>query len=192
MRLKNKQGVYWMETSTVLHASQYIHAWYTVIAMFLSLTMFWLTIILCFHWTWFITSCYSGPWNNSIWILKMLRNSHAVVCQWRILVGLSFSQNPLIRPTLDVETGDLVTRELLQGLGEIIAEDTNNILVQVITCTEMYITWVISLLMLLPRTHVQGIKSDWSCRCPSVSLSAQKVPVLHIQAILIVLNTFKL
>ena len=55
-------------------------------------------------------------------------------------VGLSFSQNPLIRPTLGVESSDAVSRELLQGLGEIIAEDTNNILVQVITCGEMYIT----------------------------------------------------
>ena len=55
-------------------------------------------------------------------------------------VGLSFSQNPLIQPTLDVESSGTVTRELLQGLGEIIAEDTNNILVQVITCGEMYIT----------------------------------------------------
>ena len=55
-------------------------------------------------------------------------------------VGLSFSQNPLIQPTLSVENSDTVTRELLQGLGEIIAEDTNNILVQVITCTEMYTT----------------------------------------------------
>ena len=46
-------------------------------------------------------------------------------------MGLSFSQNPLIQPTLGVETSGTVTRELLQGLGEIIAEDTNNILVQV-------------------------------------------------------------
>ena len=51
-------------------------------------------------------------------------------------VGLSFSQNPLIQPTVGVETSDTVTRELLQGLGEIIAEDTNNILVQVLTCGE--------------------------------------------------------
>ena len=55
-------------------------------------------------------------------------------------VGLSFSQNPLIQPTLTVESSAFATRELLQGLGEIIAEDTNNTLVQVITCGEMYIT----------------------------------------------------
>ena len=55
-------------------------------------------------------------------------------------VDLSFSQNPLIQPTLGIENSDVVTRELLQGLEEIIAEDTNNILVQVITCTEMYTT----------------------------------------------------
>ena len=51
-------------------------------------------------------------------------------------VGLSSSQNPLIQPTLGVETSGTVTRELLQGLGEIIAEDTNNILVQVLMCGE--------------------------------------------------------
>ena len=59
-------------------------------------------------------------------------------------VGLSFSQNPLIQPTVGVETSDTVTRELLEGLGEIIAEDTNNILVQVIKCGEKYITSLLS------------------------------------------------
>ena len=49
-------------------------------------------------------------------------------------MGLSFSQNPLILPSLDVEGSGSVTMELLQGFGEIIAEDTNNdVIVQVVT-----------------------------------------------------------
>ena len=52
-------------------------------------------------------------------------------------MGLSFSQNPLILPSLDVEGSGTVTTELLQGFGEIIAEDTNNdVIVQVVTYTE--------------------------------------------------------
>ena len=48
-------------------------------------------------------------------------------------VGLSFSQNPLILPSLDVEGSGSVTTELLQGFGEIIAEETNNdVIVQVV------------------------------------------------------------
>ena len=54
-------------------------------------------------------------------------------------VGLPFLQNSLIQPTLGVETSGTVTRELLQGLGEIAAEDTNNILVQVVVCGEIYL-----------------------------------------------------
>ena len=51
-------------------------------------------------------------------------------------MGLSFSQNPLILPSLDVEGSGSVTTELLQGFGEIIAEDTNNdVIVQVVTYT---------------------------------------------------------
>ena len=50
-------------------------------------------------------------------------------------VGFSFSQNPLILPSLDVEGSGSVTMELLQGFGEILAEDANNdVIVQVITC----------------------------------------------------------
>lgn len=50
-------------------------------------------------------------------------------------VGFSFSQNPLILPSLDVEGSGSVTMELLQGFGEILAEDANNdVIVQVIAC----------------------------------------------------------
>ena len=46
-------------------------------------------------------------------------------------VGFSSSQNPLIQPTVGPDVSGTVTTELLQGLSEIVAEDTNNILVQV-------------------------------------------------------------
>ena len=48
-----------------------------------------------------------------------------------IKYGLFFSQNPLIQPTVGPDVSGTVTTELLQGLSEIVAEDTNNILVQV-------------------------------------------------------------
>ena len=48
-----------------------------------------------------------------------------------IKYGLFFSQNPLIPPTVGPDVSGTVTTELLQGLSEIVAEDTNNILVQV-------------------------------------------------------------
>ena len=47
-------------------------------------------------------------------------------------VGLSSSQNPLIQPTVGPDVSSTVSTELLQDLGEIVAEDTNNILVQVL------------------------------------------------------------
>lgn len=52
---------------------------------------------------------------------------------------LSYRIPGLILPTLGVETSGRVTRELLQGLGEIAAEDTNNIFVQVVACGEIYL-----------------------------------------------------
>ena len=47
-------------------------------------------------------------------------------------MGLSSLQDPLVRPTVSVELDSLVSSELLQGLGEIVAEDTNNVMVQVV------------------------------------------------------------
>ena len=47
-------------------------------------------------------------------------------------MGLSSSQNPLIQPTVGPDVSATVSTELLQGLGEIVEEDTNNILVQVL------------------------------------------------------------
>ena len=46
--------------------------------------------------------------------------------------GLSSLQDPLVRPTVSVELHSAVSSELLQGLGEIVAEDTNNVMVQVV------------------------------------------------------------
>ena len=51
-------------------------------------------------------------------------------------MGLSSSQNPLIRPTVGPDVAVLTTMELIQGLGEIVAVDTNNIMVQVATPTD--------------------------------------------------------
>ena len=45
--------------------------------------------------------------------------------------GLSSPQNPLIQPSVGPDFGDTVSRQLADGLGEIVAEDTNNIVVQV-------------------------------------------------------------
>lgn len=50
-------------------------------------------------------------------------------------MGLSSSQNPLIRPTVGPDVSFVTTMELIQGLGEIVAADTNNIMVQVVTPT---------------------------------------------------------
>ena len=47
-------------------------------------------------------------------------------------MGLSSSQNPLIQPTVGPGGSVTSSTELLQGLGEIVEEDTNNILVQVL------------------------------------------------------------
>ena len=47
-------------------------------------------------------------------------------------MGLSSLQDPLVRPTVSVELDSAVSSELLQGLGEIVAEDTNNVMVQVV------------------------------------------------------------
>ena len=55
---------------------------------------------------------------------------------WSSNMGLSSSQNPLIRPTVGPDVGVLTTMELIQGLGEIVAADTNNIMVQVATPTD--------------------------------------------------------
>ena len=52
---------------------------------------------------------------------------------------MSSSQNPLIQPTVGPDVSGTVSTELLQGLGEIVTEDTNNILVQVL----FYITSII-------------------------------------------------
>ena len=46
-------------------------------------------------------------------------------------MGLSSPQNPLIQPSVGPDLSDTVSRELVDGLGEIVAEDTNNIVVQV-------------------------------------------------------------
>ena len=46
-------------------------------------------------------------------------------------MNLFMLQNPLIRPAVGPDSGDTVTGQLEEGLGEIIAEDTNNIIVQV-------------------------------------------------------------
>ena len=46
-------------------------------------------------------------------------------------MSLPSSQNSLIRPSVGPELSSLVSMELLQGMGDIIAEDTNNIRVQV-------------------------------------------------------------
>ena len=51
-------------------------------------------------------------------------------------MSLPSSQNSLIRPSVGPELDSLVSMELLQGLGEIIAEDTSNIRVQVAILTE--------------------------------------------------------
>ena len=51
-------------------------------------------------------------------------------------VALSSPQNYLIRPSIGPEASNIVTSELLQDPGEIIAEDTNNLMVQVATPTE--------------------------------------------------------
>ena len=45
---------------------------------------------------------------------------------------LSSAQNPLIQPTIGPDVSGTVSTELLQGLGEIVAEDTSNIMVQVL------------------------------------------------------------
>ena len=45
---------------------------------------------------------------------------------------MSSPQNPLIQPTVGPDVSGSVSTELLQGLGEIVTEDTNNILVQVL------------------------------------------------------------
>lgn len=44
---------------------------------------------------------------------------------------LSSWQNPLIQPSVGPDLGDTVSTALADGLGEIVAEDTNNIVVQV-------------------------------------------------------------
>ena len=44
-------------------------------------------------------------------------------------------QNPLIRPAVGPDLSDTVSTALADALGEIIAEDTNNIIVQV-KCTK--------------------------------------------------------
>ena len=54
-------------------------------------------------------------------------------------MSLPFSQNSLIRPSVGPELSSLVSMELLQGLGDIIAEDTSNIRVQVTILTEYII-----------------------------------------------------
>ena len=46
-------------------------------------------------------------------------------------MNLSSLQNPLIQPSVGPDLGDTVTTALADGLGEIVAEDTNNIVVQV-------------------------------------------------------------
>ena len=51
-------------------------------------------------------------------------------------MSLPSSQNSLIQPSVGPELSSLVTMELLQGLGDIIAEDTSNIMVQVAIPTE--------------------------------------------------------
>ena len=47
-------------------------------------------------------------------------------------MGLPSSQNPLVRPSIGPGGGVTSSTELLQGVGEIVAEDTNNILVKVL------------------------------------------------------------
>ena len=47
-------------------------------------------------------------------------------------MGLSSSQNLLIQPTVGPDVSDTVSTEQLPGLGEIGAEDTDNIIVQVL------------------------------------------------------------
>ena len=47
-------------------------------------------------------------------------------------IGLSPLQDPLVRPTVSIELDAIVSSELLQGLGEIVAEDTNIVMVQVV------------------------------------------------------------
>ena len=47
-------------------------------------------------------------------------------------MGFSSLQDPLIQPTVSVELDSAVSSELLQGLGQIVEADTNNVMVQVV------------------------------------------------------------
>ena len=47
-------------------------------------------------------------------------------------MGLPSSQNPLVRPSVGPGGSVSSSTELLQGVGEIVAEDTNNISVKVL------------------------------------------------------------
>ena len=69
------------------------------------------------------------------WNLLAVNVNGAFWCE----IWMSSPQNPLIQPTVGPESSGRVSPTLLQGLGQIVTEDTNNILVQVLNMI-FYIT----------------------------------------------------
>ena len=96
-------------------------------------------------------------------VLRACCNFFGSQCQWNILVssmGFSSSQNPLIQPTVGPDVSGTVTTELLQSLSEIVAEDTNNILVQVLK---------IAGIILFCTTFVVGVETPCHVTCRPVA-----------------------